>query len=1206
MAGVDLTPITTQLRETAGVVLADPRLLRRVIKQHRDVIGLVPHERCYAIRRDALAEVLNRDDLGFPLASLPEEVVLVATPSPRELQTGSIPIVMSRIWRGVFHARIHRHLEERVAGGLLDEHVIRQRIGEVGHTEFDEIRATLRHDDLVMPPGDDREVYIEFAALYFELRYFAPRLLITTFPGIHDHEVVEAALRRDVDPETLFLLDKPEEVRRPDGNWDRLIAKAKVGVRSTGGPAVATRVLERPPKRAVSSALHESLMRRSRAASEAQNHGRAAVLALGAATVDDVDRAKEADAFARDALKQLEKRLQAALAPPSDDAKSTPLSWSSQLYLLAERASEEKSPMSSVEGRLLFQLKRAALAHERPQRVVDLATSILSRGKRPVVRSLPAIRALRVAREIAQAQRRVRFVQLPAAERQLLDRLLGRAAERAEANVRLDLGPRMGRAFDEVGLTARSGAERLARDKIIDELLDRALARGFLSFDSLRDALSRNQLKLDDLSGVRELREGDPLLRADAALAIELDGVYRRGDFYLRGLQKASSLPFGTSLGRMLTLTVLLPLGVSFVLLEGITHLVSPVLGWFGYPPFLALNPTSFVVTALVVLAMIHSLGFRSFAREVLELVGVILAWVFLRIPRAVFRSPWVRRILDRPAVRFFIRRVALPAGLAALTYFLKPYAAEAVWAPYAFAGGVFFVATVIMATALGSMVEDFVVDQLAPTWHVISRQWLPGLFRLIASFFGRLMDGLERGIYAIDERLRYIEGQPAVTMLFKGAAFMVWGAVAYVIRLYVTLLIEPEINPLKHFPVVTVAHKILIPVYGPLLAILSEQLSLFGPFIANTVAGVTVFLLPSVFGFLAWELKENYKLYQATRPDRLPPARVGPSGETVHGLLVAGFHSGTLPKLYERLRRAAQRQDEDLVMPRLRKDERGGDWGLGKFREGLGDVERGVRRFVDRELITLLKRCPGWKHGPVSIEAVVLSSNRIRIQLACSALGEESCEITFEEQSGFVVAGIPRVGFINELCRRDRLGRRLFENALAGFYQRAEVDLVREQIEAELPSGVHYDVSDEGLLVWPDRDYRTELAYPLAKASGRVIAPAQVRGEPLEVPPRVLDTRRMFFREQEISWLAWVAAWSAAGHDGAEVPPLLRGVSLLPPETARGTAQRRRQPAVVTELASQYIGETLRLQTPLAPEVVLVTTQPAARTEEPAAGTGE
>ena len=40
----------------------------------------------------------------------------------------------------------------------------------------------------------------------------------------------------------------------------------------------------------------------------------------------------------------------------------------------------------------------------------------------------------------------------------------------------------------------------------------------------------------------------------------------------------------------------------------------------------------------------------------------------------------------------------------------------------------------------------------------------------------------------------------------------MFWFVIAYVLRLYVDLFVEPTTNPIKHFPVVTVAAKILIP----------------------------------------------------------------------------------------------------------------------------------------------------------------------------------------------------------------------------------------------------------------------------------------------------------------------------------------------------------------------------------------------------------
>jgi hypothetical protein len=211
-------------------------------------------------------------------------------------------------------------------------------------------------------------------------------------------------------------------------------------------------------------------------------------------------------------------------------------------------------------------------------------------------------------------------------------------------------------------------------------------------------------------------------------------------------------------------------------------------------------------------------------------------------------------------------------------------------------------------------------------------------------------------------------------------------------------LLIEPEINPLKHFPVCTVSHKLLLPFNLQMMTVAMIPLSPLGPIIGGAIAGVTVFLLPSVFGFLTWEFKENYKLYRATRPDRLGSASVGPHGETVRGLLVAGLHSGTLPKIYERLRHAAQ-LDEDRSQRADRKGRRAqeAEVGLARFREGVVEVERGIRRFVERELLAYLHRSPRWKFGTVRITGVELSSNRVRVQLVCDALGTDACELTIE-----------------------------------------------------------------------------------------------------------------------------------------------------------------------------------------------------------------
>jgi len=46
-----------------------------------------------------------------------------------------------------------------------------------------------------------------------------------------------------------------------------------------------------------------------------------------------------------------------------------------------------------------------------------------------------------------------------------------------------------------------------------------------------------------------------------------MEGVYRRGEFYLRWLERGSSLYFGTQIGRFITRNFLLPFGGAFALL---------------------------------------------------------------------------------------------------------------------------------------------------------------------------------------------------------------------------------------------------------------------------------------------------------------------------------------------------------------------------------------------------------------------------------------------------------------------------------------------------------------------------------------------------------------------------------------------------------------------------------------------------------------
>jgi len=473
------------------------------------------------------------------------------------------------------------------------------------------------------------------------------------------------------------------------------------------------------------------------------------------------------------------------------------------------------------------------------------------------------------------------------------------------------------------------------------------------------------------------------------------------------------------------------------------------------------------------------------------------------------------------------------------LLYFLTPLRRLGGGVSVVGATGVFVAAAVCLNTRLGLVVQEIAVDQIARGWEMLGKRAIPGIFRLIVATFRAMLEVSERMLYRVDEWLRFRDGEHRATIPAKAFLGLIWFFVAYVIRLYVTLLIEPEINPVKHFPVVTVAQKMTLSVAADMLAFLNRAFAPLGPVIGGTIAGTTVFLFPSIFGFLVWELKENYRLYRENRSRKLKPVPIGQHGETVGTLMRPGFHSGTLPKHFAKLRKAARHAE---LAESLGKTHAHG--ALRGLQQTLEDWKETIRRAVEREVSELLAECPNFRVGTISVVGVELGSNRVTVGFSCEKLTKSRTVIAFEEQSGLIVASVVEPGFVDVFPNNE--ARILFENALAGFYRVAGVDVVREQVRAVLGNDVAYDISDEGLVVWPSGNYQTEVIYRLDTGFADPIVEPVVRGQPLAEPAKPIDLRKVVFRGQHIAWDDWVKAWSEL-HEGAATRVLF-GASILPP----------------------------------------------------------
>jgi hypothetical protein len=1109
----------------ARPLLVDARLVRRVIKRHCHLPGIglqVPHARCYAIGKRELLEIVDAHELGRAAADVPEHVILLPRPEPDDGRPTAE--ILGDLWRYAFHARVHQEVDRLAAAGVLTKARIRERVHRVGQTEIDEIRLVFRQDRLLLPPGDDLGTYAEFAALYLELMTFAPGLLGEMFPTVLDAGAVERALGEDLEVARLLAEARPAGAVLPTGK----AAATEQGQEEEdeGGAA------EAPGEGAILDPLVASSRSRG-------NIVRSALLSV---------REGQAIGAAADA-RALAERLARALSPAGGGEGSSVdvAAWSAALLGLAKHAVARGGIFRRVEARLLYDVQSACLAGEKAIGKVSLVDWALSMGRRPLARLLPATREIRVAHRLADAALKVPRVGLPEEARTRLRALLVDARHRADEALRAELRPVVQADLRDVGFKPESLPERVALAKVVEELLDQATEHGHLGLGQLRDAISRNQIKMSDLAGLGQLLGADALLAADRRLGDDLDGVHRRGEIYLRTLQKGSSMLFGTRAGRWLVFYVLLPVGGGYMLPFATGLVVTEIahlLGIWHHSHELELVPKPqhlldvplrelwlFPVMAVLIFGLLHSAPVRAAALHVVRVVGFVLSVVLVRIPRWILSRPFVQGLLRSRAALALGRFVVKPAAIAAASagvvqvwtdlriHHKHHLLAHLPSQPLPVAVVAFVASAVVLNTRVGVLAEEMALDAVARTLHRVQRDVLPGLYRLIVRVSRWFTDSIDRGIYTVDEWLRFREGQRRSMLALKALLGVVWFAVAYVLRIYVNLLIEPTFNPLKHFPTVTVAAKIMLPVDRELIHdVFTALRPSVGGFLGGLVAWLAAGSLPGFFGFLVWELKENYKLYKATRAATLQPAHIGHHGETMGGLLRPGIHSGTLPKLWAKLRRAARK----------------GDGSVEKHRQAMREIEEAVERFVDRELSGLLAESDRWK-GRVHVSRVALASNRVRVEMQRSGHdgSDEICALAFEEQSGWLLAGVAHAGWAGALEGEERV---IFENALGGLYHRAAVDLVREQIAAALPETSRYDIADEGLVVWPG-GFATELVYDLSKPT----LTAHVRGDLPADPPPAIDRSSILFREHGIRWADWVDAWSGAPKR------IVVGASLLP-----------------------------------------------------------
>ncbi len=1155
-----------------------PRVVRRVLQNELDITSpwlQPPHRKLCVVERDRLLWLVANDELGVADdAVLPSRIMLIARPEEDRQEKFTRNELLRYYWRRLFHARLDFELELKTSKSQMTLAQLRHRINALGQTQFDEIRSVLRSEQMLRRPDDLRHVYAEFVAVYHELRVFAPQLLPIYFPALGNEASVLQAIGTDCDATAILNAIRPAELAS--------IEPVSSTIATPEGPAKSV---------AAENELRESLPVRAGAPSPKKfaaltlkadrlrttgNNVRAASLRRRAF---EVVPAEHVDVAQREMVTEIEYlvlRLQAALELTDDEVRPW-LAMCERLLAGARRG------FWSANARLLYDLQQVCLDHEQEIYRVDLLGWIISRGQRSLKRPLPNQRFVMMSKHLRSAALRVPTVLIDEAGRRELGDLLHAAADAAEHILRKRLEPLIVQSLKEAGFTPGSVVERVACRKVTQELLDGIVQRGFITLGDLRDGVSRNQLKMPDLKNAREFFTGDPLLQANGLFATTMDGVYQRGPFYLRLLQRLNSLAFGIPAGRALTKFFALPIGLAFLALmaaEEVAHLIvrkqpTPHVSDVGAAiesvhaaaqataavaanghavarHYVVYNHINLLWLSCFIFALIHGPKFRDAVILILRTTWKLVKLTVIELPGKIASFPLVKWILKSFPFLLFRRFLLTPLVATALLWKVLP--ALGVYEPLSqwWGSAIFFGSLLAFNSRFGRDTEELTREFVARTWYRIRVHLVVGLFTLIVDAFRWLMDGLERLLYAVDEWLRFRSGESSIALGVKAVLGVAWGFVRGVIRFCVTLLIEPQINPIKHFPVVTVSHKLVLGTLTIPLATLLEKI--YDRPTAYTVTGLILSGIPGVFGFLAWEFKENWRLYAANRASKLRPVLVGHHGETLLRLLRPGFHSGTIPKLFNRRRRAAR---QSVKNPKIDKQ--------AKFAEKLHHEAESVKHFVERELLVLLSETRSFREFGLSVERVDIATNRLLVTISHQDHPLDPMQIEFTEQSGWLMARVPNQGWLLKLSDDDR---NVFRAALAGLYKLGSVGLVREQIESQLITTKHdapasgqaandsprndssanrshhpYDISAAGLVVWPHYNYATEVHYSLEERPTTVPRPrslARTSGLTL------LPLAAIVYRESPLCWSDWKAFWQAEQLASPNEIKLLPEIELL------------------------------------------------------------
>lgn len=962
-----LESLLSRLEPSAKLVPG--RLVRRLLVRLRDLDGLallVPHGWGLAVRsREALHHATAQELMLSGLGPVPEWLLLIARPSPGTIASWSEIELYDWLKARLVHLSADRAFAQNRPGAHSDWLLPRETLDE---RVWEEVVGVLSEEKRLVPEAKPWEEQEEFLATALELSLVDPEALPWWFPSV-DHRVIDSLIKKHA-----FL----EPIRALAFELDTLRGPLPEAARVDPCPACWDLA------------------------------------------------GKLAGRFSRDASHPLSaEKLARALAPVF-----------------------RRAGTGSAGARALLEDARQAvnLAGTSLEKV-DAFRWVLSLGRESLRRELPYSGWLMAIRSIRSAGVQAGKIGLSAGETTELLHQLHHCETGAREALRRLVGPVVESSFRKVGLVPERVLEGLAWRQVVDELLDRLAKRGEIALGDLRDALASHRMKLSDLEGPAEWVKGDLLLRADRKLAAALPGAYRPGEIYMRGLQRLSSLFYGNPLGRTLFLYLLFPLAIVYVGFKGVQELVNLAMAVTGQKRFLLEvlgeqvsgsywlplqveldekkaelilgNSLAYLGVGAFVSLLIYSPRARKRCARILWKIGVGLHRLLIDLPALLFKG--VRWFIRLPYIRQVYQHGVRPGAEAVVAMLILRYAG---WLPPAGDGLWFCVFSAFVGLFLSSpwrLLEETFMDMVAWAWNHLGLALILAVFDWIVAVFRWLMEVVSLWLRSLERLLLQPPSGRTGSLVARGLASILISPFIYLIRAVLLIFVEPQVNPVKHFPVVTVGHKLMLTMAPGIASSISAST---GKNYLEVLATVTfvLTLIPGFMGFLVWELKENWRLYRANQPRFLRPVVVGGHGEIMRGMLAPGFHSGTLPKLYRRIRRSGAVTRAVLV-------------------ETLHHDLGFIRDFFREELVEVWRLCPT---GPeMVLEAVEGGPHCVRGRLGIQ--GDHFLEVTLAWRGWWMEA----------LVRRSDLGTSLnarLDLLVEGLWHKSGTLLARADWDRNIP----------------------------------------------------------------------------------------------------------------------------------------------------------